>query len=116
LLPLQVSERIPGKGALALSTSIGDPKENADHDLASSSAGKQTKAEKLQEARMELRVHSAAVLAVAAAGGISTVAKGSSSGYFGALEEIENGYPAGRDASKSWGDARLLTSIYLATE
>lgn len=65
---------------------------------------------------MEFRVHSAAMLAVAAAGGISAVAKDSSFGYFGALEEIEDGCPAGRDASKSWGDARLLTSIYLATE
>jgi hypothetical protein len=64
---------------------------------------------------MEFRVHSAAVLAVAAAGGISTVAGGSSAGYFGARDEVE-GCPAKRDASQSWGDARLLTSIYLATE
>jgi hypothetical protein len=65
---------------------------------------------------MEFRVHSAAVLAVAAAGGISAVAGGSSAGYFGARDEIEDGCPARRDASHSWGDARLLTSIYLATE
>jgi hypothetical protein len=65
---------------------------------------------------MEFGVHSAAVLAVAVAGGISTVATGSSAGYFGARDEIEDGYRAGRDAARPWGDARLLTSIYLATE
>jgi hypothetical protein len=65
---------------------------------------------------MEFRVHSAVVLAVAATGGISAVATGSSAGYFGARDEIEDGCPAGRDAAQSWGDARLLTSIYLATE
>jgi hypothetical protein len=55
-------------------------------------------------------------LAVAATGGISAVATGSSAGYFGALDKIEDGHPAGRDAAQSWGDARLLTSIHLATE
>ncbi len=65
---------------------------------------------------MEFRVHSAVVLAVTAAGEITAVATGSSSRYDGALEKMDDSHPAWRDASKSWGDARLLTSIYPATE
>ena len=65
---------------------------------------------------MEFRVHSAVVLAVTAAGEITAVATGSSSRYDGALEKMNDSHPAWRDASKSWGDARLLTSICPATE
>lgn len=66
---------------------------------------------------MEFRVHSAAVLAVTAAGAMTAAAApGSSARYDEALEMMDDSYPAWRDASKTWGDARLLTSIYLATE
>ena len=65
---------------------------------------------------MEFRVHSAVVLAVTAAGEITAVATGSTSRYHGALEKMHDSYPAWHDASKSWGHARLLTSICLATE
>jgi hypothetical protein len=65
---------------------------------------------------MEFRVHSAVMLTVTAAGPITAVAQGSSARYDGALEKTDDSYPAWRDTSKTWGDARLLTSICLATK
>lgn len=65
---------------------------------------------------MEFRMHSAVVLGVTLPGAITAAAPGSSARYDETLEQIDDSYPAWRDASKTWGDARLLTSIYLATE
>jgi hypothetical protein len=116
LLPSPVSERISGKGVLGLSASFGDPKENRDHDLASSSLLNERRQKKLQEARMEFQVPSAVVLAVTLSGAMRTAAPDSRARHAEALGMVDDSDPVWRDASKTWGDARLLTSIYLATE
>ena len=52
---------------------------------------------------MEFEVHPAAVLAVTAAGAMTLAAPDAKARTW-------------RDAHEAWGDARLLTSIHLATE
>jgi hypothetical protein len=93
-----------GQGAIKPQASIGDPKgERGDHDLNGIVAAQRTKAKTLQEARMGFEVHPAAVLAVTAAGAMTLAAPDAKA-------------RAWRDAHETWGDARLLTSIHLATE
>jgi hypothetical protein len=109
---LRVSQRISGKGALGV---IGDQRKTAIMTLRQRRCSTNEGKKKLQEARMEFQGHSAAVLAVTLARAMSTAAPGSSARYDEALEKVDDSYLAWRDASKTWGDARLPTSIYPAT-
>jgi hypothetical protein len=70
----------------------------------------------LQEARMEFRGHFAVVTAVTLAGAASLPTPGSGARNDEGLQKVDDSYLAWRDASTTWGDARLLPSIYLATE
>jgi hypothetical protein len=65
---------------------------------------------------MEFRGHCAVVRAVTLVGAASLPAPGSGARNDEGLEKVDDSYLAWRDASTTWGDARLLTSIYLATE
>lgn len=65
---------------------------------------------------MEFAMHSAVVLAVTVAGAMPLAAPGSGARDEAALEKGRGNDLAQRDAYKTWGDARLLTSICLATE
>jgi hypothetical protein len=63
---------------------------------------------------MEFGVHSAVVLAETVAGAMALASPGSGTPDDRVLAKFT--LPAWRHTSKTWGDARLLTSVCLATE
>jgi hypothetical protein len=65
---------------------------------------------------MEFEVHCAVVLADTVAGAMTLAAPDLGACDDEVLEKVNDSYLPWRDASTTWGDARLLTSIYLATE
>jgi hypothetical protein len=74
---------------------------------------KRTKAKRLQEATMEFAVHPAVMLADTVAGAMALASPGSGTHDEQVLEKVDVTDPAWRHTSKTWGDARLLTSVCL---